>query len=262
MKQLKVKILANDKVSGSFYRMKLISGYLAKAAKPGQFVEVRCTAGVDPLLRRPLGVHRITKSGIEVLYEVVGKGTALLSEKRAGGELDIIGPLGNGFDLNASKSAILIAGGIGVAPLVALAEELGKAHVIIGAKTKAHVLCESEFKRLGCTVSVATEDGSKGRKGLATELLKTALQIFPAPEAPDDRIFQRNIQIYACGPMGMLKAVAAMAKSHRIRCQVSLEERMACGVGVCLGCPVKVKSGEYKMVCKDGPVFDAQEVAW
>ena len=166
MKQLKAKILANDKVTDLFYKMKLTSGYLAKTAKPGQFVEIRCTKGVDPLLRRPLGVHRITKSGIEVLYQVVGKGTALLAGKRVGEELDIIGPLGNGFDITSRSSAILIAGGIGVAPLVALAEKLDSAHVIIGAKTKSHVLCESEFKRTGCTVSVATEDGSKGRKGL------------------------------------------------------------------------------------------------
>jgi dihydroorotate dehydrogenase electron transfer subunit len=272
MKQLKVKILANDKVSNSFYKMKLASNYLAKSAKPGQFIEVRCTAGVDPLLRRPLGVHRITKSGIEVLYEIVGKGTELLSAQKAGRELDIIGPLGNGFGIRHTKydvrTTILVAGGIGVAPLVALAEELGNAHVIIGARTKSHVLCENEFKRLGCTVSVATEDGSKGHKGLATDLLKDALaarkntQIYPAPEAPDDRAFQRNAQIYACGPTGMLKAVAQIAASHHIKCQVSLEERMACGVGVCLGCPVKVKSGDYRIVCKDGPVFNAEDIAW
>lgn len=252
MKQLKVKILVNDKVSGSFYRMKLASSYLAKTAKPGQFVEIRCTAGADPLLRRPLGVHRIMKSGIEVLYQVVGKGTELLSAQKAGRELDIIGPLGNGFDLNALRSAILIAGGIGVAPLLALAEELGGAHVMIGAKTKSHVLCENEFKRLGCTVLVATEDGSRGCKGLATDLLRTALQ---------SRDSKPPI-VYACGPMGMLKAVAVIARSYRINCQVSLEERMACGVGVCLGCPVKVRSGDYKMVCKDGPVFNAEDIAW
>lgn len=257
MKQLKVKILANDRVSNSFYRMKLASGYLAKAAKPGQFVEVRCTAGVDPLLRRPLGVHRIIKGGIEVLYEVVGKGTELLSEKRTGEELDIIGPLGNGFDLRCTnydvRTTILVAGGIGVAPLVSLAEELGDAHVIIGARTKSHVLCESEFKRAGCTVAIATEDGSKGRKGLATDLLKDFLRATS---------HELRTTIYACGPMGMLKAVARLAAAHGVRCQVSLEERMACGVGVCLGCPVKLRTGEYKMVCKDGPVFNAEDIEW
>lgn len=253
MRQLKVKILANGKASNSFYRMKLESSYLAKTARPGQFVEIRCTAGVDPLLRRPLGVHRIIKGGIEILYEVVGKGTELLSWQKAGQELDVIGPLGNGFDLNASKSAILVAGGIGVAPLVALAEELEGAHVIIGARTKSHVLCKNEFKRAGCTVAIATEDGSEGRKGLATDLLKDLLR---------NTLDARRMTLYACGPTGMLKAVAKLAASHHIRCQVSLEEQMACGVGVCLGCPVKVKSGEYKMVCKDGPVFNAEELAW
>lgn len=252
MKQIKVKILSNDRVNGSFYRLKLASGYLAKSAKPGQFIEILCAEGIDPLLRRPLGVHKTTKSGIEVLYEVVGRGTELLSRQKVGCRLDIIGPLGSGFNITESKSAILVAGGIGVAPLVALAEGLGEAHVIIGARTKSHVLCENEFKLAGCTVAVATEDGSKGFKGLATDLLKDALKL------SDYKVSA----IYACGPAGMLKAVAKIAANHRVQCQVSLEERMACGVGVCLGCPVKVISGEYKMVCKDGPVFDAEDIAW
>lgn len=254
MKQLKAKIVAHDNVGGLFYRMRLASSYLAKTAKPGQFVEIRCTQGVDPLLRRPLGVHRITKDGIEILYQVVGKGTALLAEKRARETLDIVGPLGNGFGAAPSAAAILIAGGIGVAPLVALAEEMRGAYVIIGARTRSHVLCEAEFRRAGSrVVAVATEDGSKGHKGLATDLLKDVLR----KTADSGRT-----TVFACGPTAMLKAVATIALAHRIRCQVSLEERMACGVGVCLGCPVRIKTGEYRMVCKDGPVFNAGDIAW
>lgn len=245
-------------MAADFYRMRLSSSYLAGTAKPGQFVEIRCTGGVDPLLRRPLGCHRITRGGIEVLYELVGKGTELLSQKKARETLDLIGPLGNGFEPNTAGAAILIAGGIGVAPLVSLAEELVKkqkriTRVVIGARSGGHILCEKEFRSLGCQVKVATEDGSKGRKGLATDLLKEILTEHGLKLAT----------IYACGPMGMLKAVALIARAHRIPCQVSLEERMACGVGVCLGCPVKVKPvGDYKMVCKDGPVFNAEEVLW
>ncbi|MDD5496172.1 MAG: dihydroorotate dehydrogenase electron transfer subunit, partial [Candidatus Omnitrophica bacterium] len=188
MRQLSVKILENKKIARDFYKMRIESAYLAKNIKPGQFLEVRCSDGSDPLLRRPLGAHRILKDSVEMLYEVVGRGTALLSKKKAGTHLDIIGPLGNGFDINRTpnpdpRSPIIICGGIGAAPLVALAEKM--AHnsklktqnkkgidVIIGAKTKSHILCEAEFRSLGCAVSVVTEDGSKGRKGLATDLLK------------------------------------------------------------------------------------------
>jgi len=257
MKKIEAVILENYKVSDHFYKLRLESAYLAKHAKPGQFIEVRCastSAGAsDTILRRPLGVHRVTKKGIDVLYQVVGKGTGILSCKAAGEEIDLIGPLGNGFQIKNSKKAILVAGGIGVAPLVALAEGLGSGLVIIGAKTKAHVACSEEFKEFGLTVKVATEDGSRGIRGLATELLMQALK----------KVDQEECHIYACGPTGMLRAVAGIAHAHRIPCQVSLEEHMACGVGVCLGCPVKMKAtGEYKMVCKDGPVFDAEEISW
>lgn len=265
MRQLKAKILSNKKVAPGFYRMKLGEGYLAKAARAGQFVEVKCAIGAEALLRRPLGVHRIWPGGIEVLYEVVGKGTAILSEKSPGEELDIIGPLGNGFDPDlASDINILVAGGIGAAPLTALAESLyakqnKKVHVMIGARTKSHLICEEEFKSLGCAVKVSTDDGSRGYKGFVTELLISLLDTCK----PETYLPQfRRVMVYACGPTEMLKAVRAITLKRGIPCQVSLEERMACGVGVCLGCPVKVKAGGYKMVCKDGPVFNAEELEW
>jgi dihydroorotate dehydrogenase electron transfer subunit len=280
MKQLNARISENKRIAQGFYKMRLGSAYLAKNSKPGQFVEIKCSKGHEVLLRRPLGVHRILSGGIEVLYEVIGKGTELLSRKRPGDTIDVIGPLGNGFSIKRTtnnacptkpegrrreqRTTILIAGGMGVAPLVALAEDLRKnkydVTAMIGAKTKARILCEGEFKALGCFVSVATEDGSNGRKGLVTDLLRSTQ-------------YAVRSTIYACGPNPMLKAVAKIAENHGIPCQVSLEERMACGVGVCLGCPVRVRTAysvqrtastqyEYKMVCKDGPVFDAKEIAW
>jgi len=258
MKQLVCRILKNELIAPDFYRIRVLSPYLAKNSKPGQFVEVRCSQDLEPLLRRPLGVHRITEDGIEMLYEVVGKGTGLLSRKVKGDTVDIIGPLGTGFDLSAvshSLNTVLVAGGVGVAPLLALAECLANRKniiVLIGACKKFHVLCENDFKKLGAKVSVSTEDGSKGKKGLITDLLKNLLAADRLPLTT----------ICACGPSGMLKAVASIAKAAQISCQVSLEERMACGVGVCLGCPVKTKSEGYKMVCKDGPVFNAEEIAW
>ena len=285
MKQLNTKIIHNKKITPHHYKMRLESGHLAKHSNPGQFVEVRCSHHPDPLLRRPLGVHRILPDGIEILYEIVGRGTELLSLKKAGEVLDVIGPLGNGFGIRStgdgSQSRVLVAGGIGVAPLLALAEKVAysvertadrkKIKVFIGAKTASHILCAEEFKKLGCKVYVATENGSKGHKGLITDLLDGFLQSM----INDQRltINERRTTIYACGPTGMLKAVAGIAGRHDIPCQVSLEERMACGVGVCLGCPVKIRSAhtindgrstinEYKMVCKDGPVFDAESIVW
>lgn len=278
MKQVQAKILENKKLTPHHCRMRMGSGYLAKAIKPGQFLEVRCSGGTDPLLRRPISVHRISDNWIEILFEVVGKGTELLAMKKRGETLDIIGPLGNGFTVkpivHSPQSIVLIAGGIGVAPLVALAEELAysveriadrkKIHILIGAKTKTHILCVSEFKKLGCKVSIATEDGSKGFKGFITDLLKKELSAIRYP---------LNAMIYACGPTGMLKAVSFVAGRYKVPCQVSLEEHMACGVGVCLGCPVKVRpnntindkrltNDEYKMVCKDGPVFNSKDIIW
>lgn len=261
MKKIDAEVMENCKVSSGFYRMRVRSAYLAKNTRPGQFFEVKCPDGFGAFLRRPLGAHRINKDGVEMLYEVAGKGTKALSGMKAGQEIDIIGPLGNGFDIPKTKGrgheAMLVAGGIGVAPLVALAESLGKrgnVTAIIGACKRSHVLCEGDMKKAGAKVMVATEDGSRGIKGLVTDLLTKVL-----PAIKD----KGEAAIYACGPTGMLKAVASIASKHNIACQVSMEEHMACGVGVCLGCPVKMKkTGVYKMVCKDGPVFDAEGIAW
>ncbi|MDO8525080.1 MAG: dihydroorotate dehydrogenase electron transfer subunit [Candidatus Omnitrophota bacterium] len=270
MKQIKTKILQNTKMGERFYKIRIESAYLSKVSRPGQFIEVRCSDGVDPLLRRPLGVHRILESGIEMLYEVVGKGTEALAQRKAGEALDVIGPLGKGFDIRGMRGegrrTIIVAGGIGAAPLVALAERLAysveriaysekrKIYVFIGARTKSHILCEKEFKKAGAEVYVSTDDGSYGYKGFISDLLKEKLNA---------KRYSLNAIIYACGPTGMLKAVAKIAAAKDIPCQVSLEERMACGVGVCLGCPVKVRTQyEYKMVCKDGPVFNAEDIIW
>ena len=266
MKHISARVLENKRVAADFYKMRLESPYLAKNAKPGQFIEVRCMDGTEPLLRRPLGCHRILKNGVELLYEIVGKGTAILSKKVKGDTLDIIGPLGEGFSLpklNAQypiRNTLLIAGGIGVAPMPALAEALRrqkiKVTVILGAKKSAHILCDNEFKSLGCSVKIATEDGSKGYKGLVTDILERTLA--------DEK--EQPGAIYACGPNGMLEAIWLIAKEKTISCQFSFESRMACGTGVCLGCPIKVRKElidfEYRMVCKDGPVFYGDEIAW
>ena len=250
MKQVKAKIISNKKIAPDHYSLSFRAPKIAKNTKPGQFFNIRIGASCEPLLRRPFGAHKIGKDSIEILYKVVGKATKILSTKKKGSTLDVLGPLGNGFDISkpTSQTVILVGGGHGVAPLYALAKRLTtynlKLTIFIGARSKKHVVCEKDFRKLGAKVHVATEDGSKGHKGLVTDLLK-----------------KKRGTIYACGPKPMLKEVAKIAKSSKIPCQVSLEEYIACGIGTCLGCAVKTRMG-YKLVCKDGPVFDAREIIW
>jgi len=261
MEDIRAKILYNKNIGSGYFKMALDAPAIAREAKPGQFVQVRCSDGLDPLLRRPFSIHRT--SSFEILYEVVGKGTEILSKKKIGEHVDILGPLGNGFTLPLSAvryplSAILIAGGIGVAPLVFLAEELAKKKietiVLIGAKTKKLILCEKDFKNIGAKVCIATDDESHGHKGFVSELFKKYLR---------NTEYGIRSTVYACGPHPMLQRIAEISKARKIECQVSLEEKMACGIGACLGCAVKVKGKKaYKLACKDGPVFDARQIIW
>jgi len=256
--QIKARLIYNKRVKGDYFHCALSAPKIAKEAHPGQFVNIRVTDGVAPLLRRPLSIHGVVKGlKIKIIYETLGKGTQILALKKPGEFLDVIGPLGNGFNYRSPKTnhltPILIAGGIGVAPLVFLAEQLKntKPLVLIGAKTKKEILCSREFKALGCEVKIATDDGSRGFKGKVTELLKHLLSA----------IGYRPSAIYSCGPHLMLKTIAQIARDYKIDAQFSLEEHMACGIGACLGCAVATKSG-YKTVCQDGPVFSSEELIW
>lgn len=262
--QGKIRILTKEKTGPHYYKITLGSKQIAKSASPGQFVQIKITDTDEPLLRRPLGIHRIKGTAFEVLFEVVGKGTQILSEKKAGNCLDVIGPLGKGFDYKEQaagrKLPILVAGGMGVAPLVFLAQKMAerktqsaknKTMVLIGGKTRQHILCQKEFEKAGCRVIIATDDGSRGFKGYVSDLLKHQLSAMS---------YQLSA-IYACGPKPMLKEVSKIAVMNNIPAQVSLEAHLACGIGVCLGCVVATKSG-YKRVCKDGPVFNAAEIIW
>ena len=276
MKDIKAKIILNKRISKGRFNMRLNAPAISKVARPGQFVMVKCSNAHNPLLRRPLSFHKIENDSFELLYQVIGKGTQILSHTKPGEALDIIGPLGNGFDPLPARGirldAILVAGGIGVAPLYALAKD-AISHglhltVLIGAKTKDHILCDEDFRKLGADVEIATEDGSKGYMGFATDLLIRHCESAEGGRSNlgHPRLLRRSaprndVVIYACGPRPMLKEAARIAKSWRIPCQVSFEERMACGTGVCLGCAVKTITG-YKMACKDGPVFNAGDIIW
>jgi len=251
-------ILENKKLLPDFYRMKLAAPQIAMTAVPGQFVMIRTSSTLDPLLRRPISLHRINKDEgtIELVYQVLGKGTTLLSQIDQC-ELEVMGPLGKGFTWQQNfKRTAIVGGGCGIAPLLALAEEIvemgQEVHVLLGAQTKEKLLNESDFRELGCKVQVATDDGSSGKKGFVTELLAELMDTVDLD------------QVYCCGPLPMTRGIIKLAEENKISCQVSIEERMACGIGACLGCVCQVRNDDgtigYKRVCHEGPVFDAGEL--
>jgi dihydroorotate dehydrogenase electron transfer subunit len=252
-------ILMRQEIAPGHYRIALKAPDIARTAQPGQFAMIQVADGIYPFLRRPMSFERILGDSVAFLFKVEGEGTELLARHAVGQTLSLQGPLGRGFALDDSFSRhILVAGGIGIAPFPALAEGIirkcGKApEVIIGARSRDLVMCEQDFRQMGCAVHLTTDDGSMGHKGFAHEALE---RLSPAPGA----------RVYACGPMPMMKAVSRLAMSLGVDCQVSLEAQMACGDGVCLGCvieSVREKEGERMMrVCTDGPVFDASVVDW
>ena len=256
----KGQVLWNKRLSSSYYKMGLKCSGSFYDAKPGQFVMLRIEDRIAPLLRRPFSIYRIIegKKGLEVLYKVVGECTSILSGIREGKRVDILGPLGNGFPLPKKNGKVfIVAGGIGVAPLVFLSSHLvgekgfaaSNIKVFIGARSKDDLLCRDNFLSLGLEVAVTTDDGSEGETCMITSPVEVALK----KTRPD--------VIYACGPSGMMKCLVDMAKDYEVACQLSMESVMACGFGACLGCAVESKDeSKYLHVCKDGPVFDSRDV--
>ena len=223
---------------------------IAAKAKPGQFLHVLC--GGSAYLRRPISIcDAVDGRFVRFIFEVRGKGTAELAKAQPGQTLDILGPLGNGFDAAPGEGkALLIGGGIGIFPLLMLAKKLPqKPDVMLGFRDKQSAVMIQEFSNAADDVFIASDDGSIGFKGFVTDILKSKI----ASGAKYSRI-------YTCGPLPMMKIVADTAKENGIDCQVSMEERMGCGVGACLVCVCDMKDGARKHVCKDGPVFDLGEV--
>jgi dihydroorotate dehydrogenase electron transfer subunit len=263
---LKAKLISNQRINGDNWHALLRAPAVAANAVPGQFVQVRVSAGIDPLLRRPFSIHSVRGQDISIMYEVIGAGTRIFSEKKAGEDLEVIGPLGNGFDISftrrkgvrAAEVSILVAGGMGVAPLVFLAQKLSAVNskletiALVGGRSKEDVLCLDEFRKAGCAVKVSTDDGSSGARGRVTSLLENALRKIDDAE---------RAKVFACGPKPMLKGVDTVVKKFGITAQLSLESHMSCGIGACLGCVVDTTEG-YKRVCKEGPVFNARELTW
>jgi len=250
-KELTLRVKKINKIKDDIFLLSFDSAYIAKNSYPGQFLHIKI---IKTILRRPFSIHCIKGKTVSVLFRVRGRGTKILSEYKIKDKLDIIGPLGKGFCLdNKSEKNILLAGGLGVAPLVFLADKLKgcKPIAILGAKDKFDVVCADEFKKRGCQVYVATEDGSKGKKGTAVDILKS---LFNKINKSD------KINLYTCGPEGMFKGIKkVIGKNKNINCQISFEQFMGCGLGTCCGCTIETKNG-YKKVCKDGPVFKMEDV--
>ncbi|OGW75584.1 MAG: hypothetical protein A2Z72_01560 [Omnitrophica bacterium RBG_13_46_9] len=268
MKQFKAKIISNRKIAPEHYILSFKRPEKERRIEPGQFFYVKISDSYRPLLRKPFSVHKISGYSIEILYKTIGEGTRALSKRKKGDILDMMGPLGKGFDaVRRHKKVMLVGGGHGVAPLYALAKQLeypavpaGRLSIFIGARTKDHIVCDKKFRRLGARVYIATDDGTRGHKGFVTDLLTRKILGSRDKDTGEGR-GKGHTAIYACGPKEMLKSVWKVARRYGIPCQFSLEEYMACGIGTCLGCAVKTQSG-YKLVCKDGPVFDAKEIVW
>ena len=252
MKLVSAPIISNTEVLPNIYLLQAQAPEIASLAYPGQYVMVRCGEGYDMPLRRPLGIHRISKEGISLLYTVMGRGTEWLSLRKPGERVDLFGPLGKGFEVYpSSRNLLLVAGGVGVAPLVALAEHAmgtGRAvKLLIGEKNAAKIYPERLLPS-GIKPVVTTEDGSLGQKGMVTDVLP---QLIPAAD-----------QIFVCGPLPMYRAIAKMGnKLGNKPTQVLLEMVMGCGVGACLSCSIETRQGR-KLVCKDGPVFEFGDILW
>ncbi len=250
---------------GDYYLLTLESPDMARETAPGQFLMVKVAAGSRPLLRRPFSIHDRRDGSLDLFFKVAGEGTALLAERKSGEALDIIGPLGKGFDLKlgakgrkpADAPTLAVGGGRGIAPLVFLAAEMRKIgrplKLLYGGRSLADVPLKDSLGTKGFDLTCSTDDGSFGFKGLVTELLRKEIR-------------ESSVSaVYACGPEPMLRAVDRIAAAAGLPSELSLEARMGCGFGACWGCVQRIrKNGEqgWVKICEDGPVFSGGDVAW
>jgi dihydroorotate dehydrogenase electron transfer subunit len=252
-----VQIVSNERDTDHYFRLAVRAPGIAPLVQPGQFAHVRVLPMKEALLRRPFSIFQVAGDTFSILYKNVGKGTERLSRMRAGEELSAIGPLGHGFTIPQAGGDIplLVAGGYGMAALYLLAQRSPqKGIVFAGGRRRVDILCEKEFQSLGWEVRVTTEDGSHGERGLVTQPLQAELKRNAAGR-----------KLFACGPTPMLKAVARIAKEFSVPAELSMDEHMCCGVGVCLTCVIPVKTGadwDYQRTCTEGPVFDSSRVVW
>lgn len=259
-KQVYTKLVKKEKLLDDLYKFSVEAKEIVDIAKPGNFLEIRINENLDPFLRRPISIYNLNKEKgiLEFIFQVKGKGTQLLSKKEEGDFIDIIGPLGSGtFKLEEYKHIAILGGGIGIFPLYELAKEAKQdginVNMYIGFRNKNLVVLEKEFEEKSSKLTITTDDGSYKNSGFAIQYLERDLNE------------NKLDAIYACGPLPMLRAAKKLAEERNIPCQLSLEEKMGCGLGVCLGCAVKtanspVDNPQYIHVCKAGPVFDSKLV--
>jgi dihydroorotate dehydrogenase electron transfer subunit len=247
-----VKIVSREQRAEGLFALALESRELAHATRPGQFLNIRIDNSFSPLLRRPFSVSRVNGDLVEVLFNVVGRGTEILSGKRPGDALNVLGPLGVPFHVEGGYSlALIVAGGLGVAPFPLLSSVLQQAgkkiQTFLGARTVSQVT-----QHYLQNVHVATDDGSMGFHGTVVQLLEDSWK----KENP------KKTKIFGCGPTRMMKALSEFARNREVDCELSLEGDMACGIGICQGCPVERASGEkkYSLVCVEGPAFNSNDV--
>jgi dihydroorotate dehydrogenase electron transfer subunit len=256
---LNEKIVEMESLSLDIIKMTIYSSQIAQNILPGQFVNIKCEDGINAYLRRPISVCDIDKinNTVDFVFQVKGKGTFALAMKRAGDYVDLMGPLGTGFDISGKyKNIIVLGGGIGISPLLNLLKESHATtkKAILGFRNKRAIVLDAEFLSASDDLVICTDDGSYGREGFVTEALKDSL------ETEDADI------IYVCGPEGMIKRAVDIANKYGVKCQVSMEQRMGCGIGACLVCVCKTVDDahpdgwDYSHVCKHGPVFWSQEV--
>ena len=254
MKDTLALITLNENIEGPYWKIRFQTDW--KSFEAGQFVMLEIPGGA--FLRRPFGIAQFEKGEVELCYKVVGRSTEFLTKVEKGTKTRVIGPIGRGFKFSSTdkdEEHFLVAGGYGIAPIFGLAKSLRGAKLgatlFYGARTKEDLLYTKEVKKTGTILKLATEDGSEGFKGLVTEELIAAISAAKG-----------KVHIYACGPNAMLKAIKDLTdNSEKVKsCQLSLEEYMACGVGVCSGCVVKDAHGHFVRVCTEGPVFDSSEI--
>jgi len=253
------KVKSHTLVGGDYRELVLSAPHTAGAARPGQFVHLRVPRLDGSVLRRPFSIYRARDGQLSILYKTVGRGTEAMEAMAVGDRVDLIGPLGNGFPVEAAgNSPLLVAGGYGVAPLSFLAEELAptRGTVFIGGGAARDILCVGDFESMGWEVRITTEDGSLGEQGLVTAAVDGWLAAHP----------DATPVLYACGPEGLLRAVGERGVAASHTAWLSLDKHMGCGIGACLACVQKIRGEDgsvaWKRVCCDGPVFEAAEVEW
>ena len=259
-KQVFAELIKKEKLLDDLYKFSVDAKEIVELANPGNFIEIRINENSDPFLRRQISIYNLDKENgvLEFIFQVKGKGTELLAKKKEGDKIDIIGPLGNGtFKFEEYKNIAVIGGGIGIFPLYELSKQAKnagkKVYTYLGFRNKDLVTLENEFDEVSTMLTITTDDGSYKNSGFAINYLENDLE-------------KNNIDcIYACGPLPMLKAVKKLAEEKEIPCQISLEEKMGCGMGVCLGCAVRTATStddnpQYLHVCKAGPVFNSKMV--